>query len=127
MASLWAGKPDPKPARRYRANQSETAALRNGFEHACCVNCGLRYESLHHIVPRSQGGDDVAENMAPMCGDGTRGCHGILESHAPGWERIAASVRQYVLLNRGRCVYVISKIGWDRFNARYPLLSEPVS
>ena len=27
---------------------------------------------LHHIVPRDQGGDDVAENLVPLCPD----CHG---------------------------------------------------
>jgi 5-methylcytosine-specific restriction endonuclease McrA len=118
-------KPDPRPSKRLRASQSDWSDLHQGFAHACCVNCGLPYQSLHHIVPRSQGGDDYKANLAPMCGDGTRGCHGILESHAPGWERVAAAVRVYVLTNRPRCVYVIGKLGWDRFNKRYPLLSEP--
>jgi hypothetical protein len=116
--------PDPRPSKRLRASQADWSDIHKEFSHACCVSCGLPYQSLHHVVPRSQGGDDYKANLAPMCGDGTRGCHGILESHAPGWERIAAAVRVYVLTNRPRCVYVIGKIGWDRFNARYPLLSE---
>jgi hypothetical protein len=117
--------PDPRPSKRLRASQADWSDIHQEFAHACCVNCGLPYQSLHHVVPRSQGGDDYKANLAPMCGDGTRGCHGILESHAPGWERVAAAVRVYVLTNRPRCVYVIGKLGWDRFNKRYPLLSEP--
>jgi hypothetical protein len=115
--------PHPRPPKREKASRDRWDEIRAGFEHATCVSCGLAVQSLHHCVPKSQGGDDVAENMIPMCGDGTRGCHGILESHAPGWERVAAAVRVYVLTNRPRCVYVIGKIGWDRFNSRYPLLS----
>jgi hypothetical protein len=31
-----------------------------------------------HVVPRSQGGDDVDDNFVPGCGSGTTGCHGLL-------------------------------------------------
>lgn len=112
---------DPRPPKREKASRKGWQAIHARFEHAVCTHCAMRPVELHHVVSRSQGGDDVAENLCPLC----RSCHGILESHAPGWERVAASVRPYVLLNRGRCVYVIGKIGWDRFNARYPMLSEP--
>jgi hypothetical protein len=114
--------PRPKPQRRLKATSAQWDEIREGFAPATCVHCGLAAQSLHHIVPKSQGGDDVPENLAPVCGDGTRGCHGLIESHASGWERVAASIRPYVLLNRPRCAYVIGKIGWDRFNARYPML-----
>jgi hypothetical protein len=116
---------DPRPAKRQKATTAAWTAIREGFAGATCVHCGLAAQSLHHIVPKSQGGDDVPENLAPLCGDGTRGCHGLIESHGPGWERVVNSIRPYVLLSRPRCVYVIGKIGWDRFNARYPLLSKP--
>lgn len=85
---------------------------------ACAVR---RPVELHHIVPRSQGGDDLAENLCPLCHD----CHTKLEGHETGWERVAASVRAYVIGNHSRCVYVVGKIGWDRLNSRYPMLSEP--
>lgn len=117
--------PDPKPVRRLRASQSDWDIIRKGFAGARCLACGEAAESLHHVVPRSQGGDDVAANMAPLCGDGTRGCHGILEAHAPGWERVANAVRVYVILDKDRCLYVVGKLGWERFANRYPLLSEP--
>jgi hypothetical protein len=31
----------------------------------------------------------------------------------------------YVLTNTQRCVYVIERVGWERFNNRYPLYGEP--
>lgn len=34
-----------------------------------------------HVVPRSQGGDDVDDNLVPGCGSGTTGCHGLLTAH----------------------------------------------
>ena len=47
-----------------------------------CVNCGLtktpreEYYEVHHINRRSQGGDDVPENLANICkGPGTSFCH----------------------------------------------------
>lgn len=114
------GSPAPKPQGRIVASPAEWDRLRGLFTHACCVSCGLPCESLHHVVPRSQGGDDIEMNLAPMCGDGTRGCHGRLESHAPGWERIAGHVRAYVMARASRHVYVLDKIGQDRFDRRYP-------
>ena len=121
MASLWAGS-DPKPERRVRASQSDWAGIHEQFEHHSCVHCGLPHQSLHHILPRSQGGDDIIDNLAPLCGDGTRGCHGILESHAPGWERVAASVRQYVIVSNDRRGYQEDHAG-ESFNRRYPPLA----
>jgi hypothetical protein len=36
--------------------------------------------SFHHLVPKSLGGDDLEDNIVPLCGDGTRGCHGKAEA-----------------------------------------------
>jgi hypothetical protein len=112
--------PDTKPQRRHRADTAEWKEIRARFADACCVSCGLAAESLHHVVPKSQGGDDVEANLVPLCGDGTRGCHGKLESHAPGWEQIAAHVRAYVMARESRLSYVIGRIGQARFEERYP-------
>lgn len=32
-----------------------------------CVQCFRRYNHIHHIVPRSLGGQDVDENLIPLC------------------------------------------------------------
>lgn len=44
-----------------------------------CVLC-LNPGSLHHVLPRGQGGDDVASNLVGLCGSGTTGEHGLLEA-----------------------------------------------
>lgn len=47
-----------------------------------CAICGAtRPLSIHHVYPRSQGGDDVRANLEGLCGDGVRGCHGDVECH----------------------------------------------
>lgn len=58
-----------------------------------CRSCGAPGESFHHVVAKSLRGDDLPANIIPLCGDGTRGCHGALETHSPGWEEVAHAVR----------------------------------
>lgn len=106
--------------KRHRADTAEWKEIRAQFAGECCASCGLPAESLHHVVPKSQSGDDVFENLVPLCGDGTRGCHGKLENHSPGWEQVAAHVRAYVMARESRLSYVLSVLGADRFAARYP-------
>lgn len=113
--------PIPKPPGRDRASQSQWTILRRHFEFEPCCSCGGKPVTLHHICPRSQGGGDVVENLVPLCGDGTRGCHGLLESHGNGWERVAASVRQYVIVDNTRRHYQEDHAG-ESFNRRYPPL-----
>ncbi|MFF0864216.1 HNH endonuclease [Nonomuraea sp. NPDC003560] len=50
-----------------------------------CVRCGLQVprdeDSIHHRIPRGRGGENTAENLLLLCGSGTTGCHGWVESH----------------------------------------------
>lgn len=56
----------------------------------CCRRC-LRYVpegtgSIHHRRARQAGGStwpgiNLASNLALICGSGTTGCHGYIESH----------------------------------------------
>ncbi len=115
MAS-W-NRSDPKPAKRIRASQAEWSDLHEAFATALCVHCAHGPIELHHVLPRSQGGDDVWENLAPLC----RTHHTMLEGHSPGWEPIAASVRQYVMVDNDRRGYQEDKAG-ESFNRRYPPL-----
>src|SRR6266511_144302 len=108
--------PDSKPAKRYRASQRETAVLKEQFQDAFCRVCGDRPTELHHVVPRSQGGDDVSENYIPLC----RRHHTMLEDHSPGWLTVAAYVHCYVMARESRLSYVRAKIGMARFSRRYP-------
>ncbi len=116
MAS-W-NRSDPKPKPRVRASQAEWSNLHIHFSHARCVHCGQRLFELHHIMPRSQGGDDVPENLAPLC----RLHHGILEGHESGWQQVAASVRKYVMTDSDRRRYQEQHAG-ESFNRRYPPLA----
>jgi hypothetical protein len=57
------------------------------------------------MVPRSLGGDDVADNLVPLCGTGTTGCHGLVEARNPvacGMLRDSLSVLelQYVVFRK---------------------------
>jgi len=54
-----------------------------------CERCGssesLRW-SLHHRIPRGMGGSkdprlNLPSNIIFLCGSGTEGCHGWIESH----------------------------------------------
>lgn len=66
----------------------------------CCERCGVSVvnvpASIHHRLSRGSGGtrrSDVNDpaNLALLCGTGTTGCHGHIESHpahayATGWK-----------------------------------------
>lgn len=46
-----------------------------------CVRCGRRAESWQHRVSSGRSGPTDLFNCVPLCGDGTRGCHGWAEHH----------------------------------------------
>lgn len=51
-----------------------------------CIGCGRTDLSAQHRRARGMGGTSLADvaqaaNGVPLCGDGTRGCHGWTESH----------------------------------------------
>ena len=53
-----------------------------GRERGRCRCCRKRLgESLHEIVFRSQLGKVSKANSVWVCGDGVRGCHGLLQRH----------------------------------------------
>lgn len=84
--------PDPKPEARHVADREQWERI--VFAKAGpCRGCGGAGESFHHLVPRSLRGDDVEANVVPLCGHGTKGCHGVLENHTGGWEEVAHAVR----------------------------------
>jgi hypothetical protein len=110
--------PDPKPVKRLRASQSDWCDIHQGFSGLPCTSCGQGEPlDLHHILPRSQGGDDLSINLVVLC----RSCHTKLEGHESGWERVAAAVRQYVVTDNRRRHYQEDHAG-DFFNCRYPPL-----
>jgi len=71
--------PDAKPAKRVKNPKAMSDAHKRGG--VCALNCNTTPVSLHHVLPRSQGGDDVAANMLFLCGSGTTGHHGLVEAN----------------------------------------------
>ena len=72
--------PIPKPPPRIRDPQAGTGKL---IAEGRCRLCGKPIRdvrlSRHHLIARGQGGDDVDDNLVPLCGSGTEGCHGDVE------------------------------------------------
>jgi hypothetical protein len=63
-----------------------TVLSRNGYK---CEKCGSDFlwgVSVHHRRPRMMGGSSnpqlhLSANLIALCGSGTTGCHGWVESH----------------------------------------------
>lgn len=78
-----------------------------------CVICGDIDISVHHILSRSPSasgaGDDVWENLMPLCGSGTHGCHGGVEAEL---DSVCRSVGLYIVRERPDTVhYLVKKLG----------------
>lgn len=69
--------PDFKLPARIIEDQLGWEQLRRAKLRPCRV-CGNSWlPQLHHLVSRSLGGDDVPDNLVPLCSD----CHGLVEDH----------------------------------------------
>lgn len=55
-----------------------SATRRKLLSDPLCRACGERATNTHHLVGRGQGGDDDVDNLIPLCGSGSGGCHGAL-------------------------------------------------
>lgn len=73
-----------------------------------CVLCLETFRlSLHHIHRHPR--DDVEANLVMLCGDGTTGCHGLIESRDLTTSR---ELGQYILASRPDTIsYLIEKTG----------------
>lgn len=84
-------KPMKPSARPTGVRQEVTDAVLERDQHSCVV-CGKNLHgtrgrdwSIHHRRPRRMGGDrrpetNLPANLVSVCGSGTDGCHGWLES-----------------------------------------------
>lgn len=108
---------DPKPEQRIFDPSAGYDKLRR--EQRCRL-CGERFYkgmglSRHHLIPKSQGGDDLEANIIPLCGDGTRGCHGQVEAFPEARWLLRSK------LSDEERRYAIRKVGRARFDRRYPM------
>jgi hypothetical protein len=100
---------DPKPPRRVKATLAEWKQIRANKMSAldaCRVCQSSGPLTLHHLVSKSLGGDDLADNLVAVCGSGTTGCHGLIEAFDP-WacsllgQRLTDAERAYVVARKG--------------------------
>ena len=83
----------PKPVKRIR----DPEAVQRKTAGAACRMCGRAASDGHHVVLRSQGGDDVEENIVPLCHE----CH--MRYHAgQGTMKLKRDELQYVIGKLGR-------------------------
>lgn len=102
-SQLGAGR--PKRTGRKRATKADWRELHDAKGGPCRL-CGTAQYTLHHLVPRSMGGDDTFDNLAPLCGSGTTGCHGSVENKSrPHCSLLAER------LTDGEYAYVHMKLG----------------
>lgn len=106
-------RPDPKPAKRIVDPEAGFAKL---FHEGRCRICGSTFPlTRHHLVNRSQGGDDVDNNLVPLCGNGTMGCHGLVTER--DFETLAA-LRSRLKMNE--ILYIELKKGYEWLHKTYP-------
>jgi 5-methylcytosine-specific restriction endonuclease McrA len=111
--------PDPKPRRRIRAStpRSRTVAYERAHRSACALCGAQRGVQAAHVVPRSQGGDDVAENVAPLCLD----CHWWIDQGAgPDARDLRVRLRAWIAGEPTVLAYVLDRKGAAWLDRRYP-------
>jgi len=130
------GFPDPKPVRTARKQirvVDRDASTRILLRYSSCAACGAPAANAHHVVQKGSPhfGDDVEENLLPICGSGTTRCHGAIHGspyvveidtlgavNPPSERRDAAwvSVRLGAAIRKSRpdvTEYVLGKLGHD--------------
>jgi hypothetical protein len=128
----------PKPKRKPRTTakkgintpSKEFRLLVMARSNFTCERCGKKlgegeHVSVHHRTPRGMGGShdqslNLMSNLMALCGSGTTGCHGWIESHRQksmenGWlvlRGVDASTVPVVV--RGIPVYLNNEGTYDR-------------
>jgi 5-methylcytosine-specific restriction endonuclease McrA len=83
-------KTDFKPEPRIKDRKARARKLHR--DPMCRLGCGNRATQAHHIIYQSGLGDDVEDNLLPLCTD----CHVLLHSQGPINMRITKEEREYV-------------------------------
>ena len=103
---------------RYRATAAEWQKIREEklIGKDCRIpGCRAPAIGLHHLIGRDLLGDDVAENLIPLCGDGTTGHHGLAQE----LDRATCSQIRRTML-RSEAAYVKLKLGGVWLDRWYP-------
>ena len=129
-------RPDPKPAARI---VDPDVGMDKIEAEGKCRACGkplptvrqgahpLKALNRAHLVPKGQRGDDTNNNIVPLGGSGTTGCHGIQTSRNPGLncndvltthEQVVQAIRRTMLPQERQ--YVIAKKSRAWLETHYP-------
>lgn len=109
------GEPYFRAPRREIADKEGWEILRRAKGGPCRLcNTGFGV-SLHHLVPRSLGGDDLPWNLVSLCGSGTTGCHGLVEARDP-----VTLAKLRAALEEPEIAYIAGKKGLAFLHRYYP-------
>lgn len=121
-----------KKYRRIIASRKQWEALRAERLGPCllCDWLGVAQEhpsSLHHSVPKDAlyNGDDVAENLVSLCGDGTQGHHGLVTAGDGDTCRAYAAMLPH--LAEDTYAYSTQKMGDDAYLSLYRVRFEAIT
>lgn len=108
----------PKRYRRRVASPKQWAALRAEKLDGrfCRLNCFEAADQLHHLVPRSQGGDDTADGLVPLCAKH----HERVTRRDPEALRFLAES-----LTDAEYAYCVGKLGEGAMTRLFGVLPEP--
>lgn len=120
----------PQKKSRFKANKKRLEQLRAAKDGPCRVCGGAPPNELHHLIPRSQGGDDQNANLVPLCHD----CH----SKVTRYDREACAALRanlqwrdpkgaHPLESGDEYAYMVGKKGEGWVEDRYPVRYERVS
>jgi hypothetical protein len=98
--------PDPKPRPRIRDTNATRRKVR---EDPSCRCCGRRGSDAHHVLFRSQGGDDVEDNIVTLCAE----CHGTLHRSAIDADRHHTRAEIGSRLTAAEIHYMVERLGED--------------
>lgn len=100
---------DFKKNTRVIASPKEWRELRKILADGCCVtDCRTPATDLHHVVPRSLRGGDVAENLVPLC----HPHHMVYEDRAFGWLDVAGAIRRVLTAEQVAYVTDVKSEAW---------------
>lgn len=106
----------------YRATAAEWTELQRTCGYGC-ASCGsATYTELAHVVDRSDGGDDVAQNLLRLCGD-FGDCKLHAKRHRPGSQDDPLLIRHKMrrAMSPENVAYGVGFYGPERFDDLYPL------
>lgn len=104
------GQPDPKPPAREKDPDARKKARLAADACAACGRGGIPL-NMHHVLYGADGRHDDPNNLLPLCGSGTTGCHGKLHAFDPD---TLANVGAAIADRPGIIAFIVERLGEER-------------